>query len=75
MSKQLEKTDFGPDGFKWLTLKRIVVRCHAEDLSTQSSVARPAVACIYAYISPELCCMQYQDPSGRCVNSMHSQLV
>ncbi|KAL0049573.1 hypothetical protein WJX82_005166 [Trebouxia sp. C0006] len=24
MSKQLEKTDFGPDGFKWLTLKRIV---------------------------------------------------
>ena len=25
MSKQLEKKDFGPDGFKWLTLKRIVV--------------------------------------------------
>ncbi len=36
MSKQLEKTDFGPDGFKWLTLKRIVVSCHDEDLLTQS---------------------------------------
>lgn len=32
MSKQLEKTDFGPDGFKWLTLKRIVVSPHDADL-------------------------------------------
>ncbi len=32
MSKQLEKTDFGPDGFKWLTLKRIVVSSHDENL-------------------------------------------
>ena len=32
MSKQLEKTDFGPEGFKWLTLKRIVVSCHDADL-------------------------------------------
>ena len=25
MSRQVEKKDFGPSGFKWLTLKRIVV--------------------------------------------------
>lgn len=25
MSRQLEKKDFGPSGFRWLTLKRIVV--------------------------------------------------
>ncbi len=72
MSKQLEKTDFGPDGFKWLTLKRIVVRCHAKDLSTQSSVARPAVACIYitralllaVSRSQRQVCQQYAQSAG-----------
>lgn len=66
MSKQLEKTDFGPDGFKWLTLKRIVVSGHGADLLDPKLSLR--VLLMHAH-HPSFCRLQYQDPSGRCVDN------
>ena len=42
MSKLLEVKDFGPAGFKWLTLKRIYVRPNtSSDLMAESSTVSP----------------------------------
>ena len=55
MSRLLESTDFGPAGFKWLTLKRLKVRWCACVFS--ELVRKP-----FRQLSA---CMQYQDPNGR----------
>lgn len=70
MSKLLESTDFGPQGFRWLTLKRISVRkfkfgCIHYYLKAVFFLHTCMPSAHSMHDEVQTCGLQYQDPNGR----------